>query len=119
MNELIARLVRLGIPVFGAQYLEVPGRRTGIPRGVVVNPLVLDGRTYLYAPRGRTQWVRNLRASGRATLGGRPVLARPVDGAARPGIQAAYLRRWGWQVRGIVGPNPVPADHPVFEVVPA
>ena len=118
-NGIVGRLVRAGVPLFGARWLEVPGRRSGVPRGVVVNPLVLDGRTYLYSPRGTTQWVRNLRASGTATLAGRPVRAVRVDEAARAGIQAAYLRRWGWQVRTIVGPNPDPADHPVFELVPA
>lgn len=116
MQRLVDRLVRAGMPLFGARWLEVPGRRSGQMRGVVVNPLDHDGRTYLYAPRGTTHWVRNLRAAGTGTLGGRPFSSVELDGGSRPDIQAAYLRRWGWQVRSLVGPDPDPAEHPVFEV---
>ena len=116
VQKIIDRVVRAGVPLFGARWLEVRGRRSGVPRGVVVNVLELDGATYLYAPRGDTQWVRNLRVAREGTLSGRRVTARDIDGAARPEIQDAYLRRWGWQVKAIVGADPDPADHPVFEV---
>ena len=48
--------------------LEVRGRKTGAPRRTPVNLLTLDGRRYLVAPRGHTQWVRNLRAAGEGEL---------------------------------------------------
>jgi len=50
--------------VLGSRVLEVRGRTSGEPRRVPVNLLVLEGDRYLVAPRGETQWVRNLRASG-------------------------------------------------------
>ncbi len=48
--------------------LEVRGRSSGQPRRTPVNLLTLDGVRYLVAPRGETQWVRNLRASGEGRL---------------------------------------------------
>jgi deazaflavin-dependent oxidoreductase (nitroreductase family) len=57
-------LMRLGmIPT-----LAVPGRTSGEWRTVPVNVLEIDGLRYLVAPRGDTQWVRNLRATGRGEL---------------------------------------------------
>src|SRR3712207_7823515 len=43
--------------------LWVRGRKTGRWRSVPVNVLELDGQRYLVAPRGETDWVRNLRAA--------------------------------------------------------
>ena len=51
--------------------LEVKGRKSGEWRQTPVNPLPFEGGTYLVAPRGHTQWVRNLRASGEGRLAGR------------------------------------------------
>lgn len=44
--------------------LRVRGRKTGEVRETPVNLLTLDGARYLVAPRGVTQWVRNLRVAG-------------------------------------------------------
>jgi deazaflavin-dependent oxidoreductase (nitroreductase family) len=110
--------------------LEVPGRKTGEPRRTPVNLLTLDGDRYLVAPRGHTQWVRNLRASG----GGRLLLGRraeeftatEVPEAERPPILRAYLKRWKAEVGvffGGVGPDSsdeelqrIAPDHPVFRL---
>src|ERR671922_1733352 len=67
-NRIVAALTRLGISVWGSRVLEVRGRKTGEPRRTPVNLLVLDGTRYLVAPRGHTQWVRNLRVSGEGRL---------------------------------------------------
>jgi hypothetical protein len=81
------------------------------------------------APRGHTQWVRNLRAAGGEgdlLLGRRREhfhAAEIEDGDKEP-ILRAYLRRWKWEVGqffGGVGPESSTAelrriapDHPVF-----
>ena len=57
-----------GISLMGSRVLVVRGRTTGEPRSVPVNLLELDGERYLVAPRGNTQWVRNVRAAGTAQL---------------------------------------------------
>ena len=61
-------LTEHGVSVLGSRVLTVAGRRSGEPRSVPVNLLDLDGERYLVAPRGNTQWVRNVRAAGTAEL---------------------------------------------------
>ena len=72
-NQAVAGLTRLGISVWGSRILRVRGRTTGEWRSTPVNLLTHQGARYLVAPRGNTQWVRNLRAAGRGelTLGAR------------------------------------------------
>ncbi|HEY1592805.1 MAG TPA: nitroreductase family deazaflavin-dependent oxidoreductase [Solirubrobacteraceae bacterium] len=129
-NRIVALFTRAGISVWGSRVLEVPGRKTGEPRRTPVNLLTLDGDRYLVAPRGHTQWVRNLRASG----GGRLLLGRraeeftatEVPEAERPPILRAYLTRWKAEVGvffGGVGPDSsdeelqrIAPDHPVFRL---
>src|SRR5690242_7653723 len=67
-NPLVAALTRVGISIAGSRVLEVRGRTSGEPRRTPVNLLTVDGARYLVAPRGHTQWVRNLRAQGSGRL---------------------------------------------------
>jgi deazaflavin-dependent oxidoreductase (nitroreductase family) len=68
MNWTVRHLVRLGISVWGARELRLRGRKSGEIRSNVVNLLDLDGVQYLVAPRGTTEWVKNLRAAGGGEL---------------------------------------------------
>jgi deazaflavin-dependent oxidoreductase (nitroreductase family) len=68
MNPVVAAMTRLGIGFAGARTLEVRGRRSGQLRTTPVNVLSIDGVDHLVAPRGETEWVRNLRVAGTATL---------------------------------------------------
>ena len=69
-NLTVARLTKMGISVYGSRVLYVRGRSSGEWRTTPVNPLTLrDGSRYLVAPRGNTQWVRNLRATGYTEIG--------------------------------------------------
>jgi deazaflavin-dependent oxidoreductase (nitroreductase family) len=131
-NPAVAALTRLGVSVAGSRILEVRGRKTGEPRRTPVNPLTVDGTRYLVAPRGHTQWVRNLRAhgEGRLLLGRRaePFAAQELGDDEKPPLLRAYLRRWKWEVGtffGGVGPDSgdeelrrIAPDHPVFRVTP-
>jgi hypothetical protein len=88
-----------------------------------VNVLDHDGARYLVAPRGDTQWVRNLRAAGEAELSRRGKRERVratevADGPKLPIIDA-YVQRWGRQVRSQFAQLPDPHDHPVFRLEPA
>jgi deazaflavin-dependent oxidoreductase (nitroreductase family) len=129
-NALIGRATRLGIAVFGSRELRVRGRSSGEWRRTPVNPLTLDGVTYLVAPRGNTQWVRNLRAAGGGELvhgrRGTPFQATELPDDAKPAILRAYLRKWRFEV-GVffdgVGPDAGDADlraiapgYPVFQL---
>jgi deazaflavin-dependent oxidoreductase (nitroreductase family) len=129
-NRLVAGMTRLGVSVWGSRVLEVRGRKSGEPRQVPLNVLAFDGNRYLVAPRGHTQWVRNLRAAGEGDLllGGRRehFRAAEVDVSEREPILRAYLRRWKWEVGqffGGVGPESTAAeidaiagDHPIFRI---
>src|SRR5580658_11184099 len=64
LNPLLNLLMRLGISAWGARVLEHRGRTTGALHHTPVNLLTVDGVDYLVSPRGETQWVRNVRASG-------------------------------------------------------
>jgi deazaflavin-dependent oxidoreductase (nitroreductase family) len=129
-NPLVALLTRMGISLFGSRVLEVKGRSSGIPRRTPVNMLTLDGTRYLVAPRGDTQWARNLRASGegRLLVGRRSEQFTAVEVAdgEKPPVLRAYLKRWKFEV-GVffdgVGPDSSEAElraaapkHPVFRL---
>jgi len=129
-NRLVAGATKLGISMAGSRVLEVKGRKTGEWRRTPVNLLEFEGGRYLVAPRGNTQWVRNMRVSG----GGRLVLGRrveeftakevPVDG--RVPLLRAYLEKWKWEVGAFfdgVGPDAsagellrISPDHPAFRI---
>jgi deazaflavin-dependent oxidoreductase (nitroreductase family) len=101
-NRIVARLTRLGISVAGSRVLEVRGRTSGEPRRTPVNPLTLGDARYLVAPRGNTQWVRNLRAAGTGRLlvgrRGEDFTATEIADDDKPPILRDYLRRWKWEV---------------------
>lgn len=128
-NPIVAGLTRLGVSVLGSRVLEVRGRASGEPRTNPVNLLTLDGEQYLVAPRGETQWVRNVRADeGRCVLilGRRRTdhLATELTGDAKVAVLRAYLKRWKAEVGvffGGAGPDSTDAElaaiaprHPVF-----
>jgi deazaflavin-dependent oxidoreductase (nitroreductase family) len=129
-NRIIVNLTKLGISVRGSRELRVRGRTSGTWRTVPVNPLELNGQRYLVAPRGVTQWVRNLRAAetGELRVGRRveAFRATEVDDDDKVAILRAYLRRWKMEV-GVffegVGPDAsdeelraIAGRHPVFRI---
>lgn len=67
-NRIVAALTKLGVSVAGSRVLEVKGRKSGEWRRTPVNLLTFEGNRYLVSPRGHTQWVRNMRVSGRGRL---------------------------------------------------
>src|SRR5581483_6369268 len=129
-NRLVAGLTRLGLSVWGSRILEVRGRKSGQWRQTPVNLLSHEGADYLVAPRGHTQWVRNLRASetGRLRVGRRTQSFRATELADddKPPLLRAYLKRWKLEVGvffGGVGPDSseqellrIAPDHPVFRL---
>jgi deazaflavin-dependent oxidoreductase (nitroreductase family) len=101
-NPLLQGLTRAGISVRGSHVLAVRGRKTGEWRTVPVNPLDLDGHRYLVAPRGHTEWVRNIRAAGGGELRlGRkvtPIRVTELADADKPAVIREYLHRWKAEV---------------------
>jgi deazaflavin-dependent oxidoreductase (nitroreductase family) len=61
-------LLRMGVKMGNMTLLTVRGRKSGQPRTTPVTLIELDGERLLIAPFGTVNWVRNLRATGEATL---------------------------------------------------
>jgi deazaflavin-dependent oxidoreductase (nitroreductase family) len=101
-NETVAKLTRLGFSVWGSRVLSVKGRKSGELRSVPVNLLTFESERYLVAPRGVTQWVRNLRVAGEGQLRvGRRVEEFTFVELAddeKPALLRAYLKRWKFEV---------------------
>jgi deazaflavin-dependent oxidoreductase (nitroreductase family) len=133
-NDAVARLTRMGVSVYGSRILYIRGRKSGEWRSTPVNPLPLaDGTRYLVAPRGNTQWVRNLRAvgTGELRIGRRvePFTATEVPDDDKPAILRAYLKRWKFEVGvffdGVNAKAPeqklreIAPGYPIFRIEPA
>jgi len=127
-NRIVVGLTKMGLSVRGSRELRVRGRTSGAWRRVPVNLLQHEGQRYLVAPRGDTQWVRNLRVaqSGELRVGRRveTFRAAEIDDDDKVAILRAYLRRWKMEV-GVffegVGPDASDEEmraaaprHPVF-----
>ncbi|TSE00749.1 DUF385 domain-containing protein [Skermania sp. ID1734] len=122
-NRIMARLAKWGISVAGSRLLLVQGRKTGAWHSTPVNLLEYNGDRYLVAPRGNTQWVRNLRASstGQLQLGRRRDTFTAVELAddAKPELLRAYLQRLNSQVSGYFdGVGPDADDSRLREIAP-
>ena len=97
-----------------------------------MNLLTIDDTRYLVAPRGVTQWVRNLRVAktGELRVGRRTEKFQAVElgDDEKPPILRAYLRRWKAEVGVFFGGVDASAsdeelrgiapDHPVFRIAP-
>jgi deazaflavin-dependent oxidoreductase (nitroreductase family) len=120
VNPLVSRLHTGGVAT-----LTVPGRRTGRARTVPVIPVEAGGIRYLVSPYGESQWVRNLRAAGKATLArkGKVETFQPSEVAVpgRAAIIAAHRKVCGRTVdpcftNPCFTKLPDPSDHPVFRL---
>jgi deazaflavin-dependent oxidoreductase (nitroreductase family) len=130
LNPLVAALTRSGVSLLGSRVLRIRGRKSGVWRETPVNLLKLNGREYLVAARGETQWVRNLRASGQGELRiGRRTQAfsaEEIGDDEKLAVIRAYLKRWRWEIGAFfegVGPDSSDAEllaearhHPVFRI---
>jgi deazaflavin-dependent oxidoreductase (nitroreductase family) len=129
LNKFFGVLVGLGFGLSHNYVLQVRGRKTARLYATPVNLLLVDGKRYLVAPRGNTQWVRNARSVGELWLKkGRQrqrFRVREVQDAEKPRLLQAYLERFRTTVQRYF---PVPAGsdlealaaiaarYPVFEL---
>lgn len=120
---------RLGWSPRGLHLLEVRGRKSGKVQTVPVYPLDFEGARYLVAPRGETQWVRNLRAAGEGALRvGRKsesFSAQELPDAQKVPLLRAYMNRWAMETAKEFGISKdaadadfarIAPDHPIFRI---
>jgi deazaflavin-dependent oxidoreductase (nitroreductase family) len=129
-NRFFGFLVGLGLGLKHNYLLQVCGRKSGKLYSTPIDLLELDGKRFLVAPRGRTQWVRNAEAAGEVTLkkGGfqQRFRLRAVSDAEKPPLLKAYLDRFKTTVQryfpvpagsDVQAFDSISADYPVFELI--
>ena len=132
-NPIARRVLRAG-PLLGPNALiTVRGRKSGVPRTTPIALVEIDGKRWVIGTFGDTNWVRNLRAAGEATLTvGRSreeVIAEELDVEARArffrDVIGPYVRRMriGALILSLLGAKEIlddpraAAEHrPVFEL---
>jgi deazaflavin-dependent oxidoreductase (nitroreductase family) len=130
VNRFYGSLTRLGLSMPYSFLLSVPGRRTGETRSLPVNLLQLNGKLFVVATRGHTEWARNARASpkifltrGRLRLG---FFLRELPDNDKAAVLQSYLTRFNWMawrffpVRAgspLATFEPIAARYPVFELI--
>jgi deazaflavin-dependent oxidoreductase (nitroreductase family) len=130
-NRTFGYLVGLGIAPAYMYLLQVRGRKSGRLYQTPVDVLDVEGKRYLVAPRGRTQWVRNAEATGEITLKrGRSRQSYrlwPIPDGEKPPLLKLYLERFVTEVQRYfsvkAGSAPeafreVAPNYPVFELLP-
>jgi len=130
INRVFGFLVKIGLGLPHNFLLEVRGRKSGRVYSTPVNALERNGKRYLVAPRGYTQWVRNVIANGEAVLARgshrERVHLEMIADNDKPEILKTYLDRYKLTVQRYF---PIPAGspseafqpltsrYPVFEVI--
>jgi deazaflavin-dependent oxidoreductase (nitroreductase family) len=130
-NRIFGFVVGMGWGFSYNYLLQVRGRKSGKIYSTPIDLLERDGKRFLVAPRGRTQWVRNAEAAGEVALKRgklqRRFRLRALSDQEKPEILKAYLDQFKREVQRYF---PVPAgssveaftglveSYPAFELMP-
>ena len=129
-NRCFGFLVGVGLGMKHHYLLQVRGRKSCKLYANPIDLLEMNGRRFLVAPRGRTQWVRNAEAADVVTLKRgswqQSFSLRAIPDADKPPLLKAYLDGFKTEVQRYF---PVPAgsdveafaeiapNYPVFELI--
>jgi deazaflavin-dependent oxidoreductase (nitroreductase family) len=129
-NRVFGWLVGLGLGMKHNYLLQVRGRKSGKVYSNPIDLLEMEGKKFLVAPRGYTQWVRNAEAAGEITLKRgsfqQSFGLRPIPDADKPRHLKEYLDRFKTTVQRyfpVQAGSPleafagIAANYPVFELV--
>jgi deazaflavin-dependent oxidoreductase (nitroreductase family) len=131
-SPILKFLLRVRMPLGFNRLVTIRGRKSGQPRTAAIAVIEVAGKRWVWAPWGEVNWVRNLRAAGRATISMRgrldEVRATELDPAERIGFFRDVLGPLArgipfgyWFIRFVDGvdlADPVAAaeDRRVFEL---
>ncbi len=128
-NRFVGWLASLGVMPSKTVTLEAKGRRSGETRSAAVNWVEHEGQRYLVAPRGETEWVRNVRAAGGEAVMRRrdrqQVRLEEVPVEQRAAIIKTYLGENAMATQRQFGVDPkaelsafeaIAERHPVFRI---
>jgi deazaflavin-dependent oxidoreductase (nitroreductase family) len=133
-NVVVKLFTRLGVRTGPVNVITVAGRKSGQPRSTPVTPWEVEGRRYVIAGIGTSDWARNARAAGEGTLtSGRRTTRVRLTEVTDPALKQRVVTAFGTENRGggsfrkqiRVAPDRTPrgfaaaAPHvAVFEVTP-
>jgi deazaflavin-dependent oxidoreductase (nitroreductase family) len=115
VNRLLGKIAGWGLGPAYVYLLQVRGRKTGKLYSTPVSLLELDGKMFLVAPRGRTQWVRNAEVAGEITLkrgATRRFRLRQLADLEKPQVLKAYLANYKKAVQRFF---PLKAEAPLSD----
>jgi deazaflavin-dependent oxidoreductase (nitroreductase family) len=67
-SPILKALLSARVPLGYNRLVTIRGRKTGQPRTAAIAVLEVSGQRWVWAPWGEVNWVRNLRAAGRASI---------------------------------------------------
>jgi deazaflavin-dependent oxidoreductase (nitroreductase family) len=131
-SAILKLLLQAGVPMGFNRVVTIRGRKSGMPRTSALAVIEVSGRRWVWAPWGEVNWVRNLRAAGRATVATRgrseDVHATELDATQRVGFFRDTLGPLArgipfgyWFIRIVDGvdldhPEEAAEGRPVFEL---
>jgi deazaflavin-dependent oxidoreductase (nitroreductase family) len=138
-NPIARRMLRGGLPMGPNALLTVRGRTSGLDRTTPVAVVSIDSRRWVIATFGDTNWARNLRAAGRATVTinrrAEAVAARELStdeaeafyrDTLTPYVSSIPLGLGRFMLGSLLGaaemftdPHAAALHHPVFELRPS
>ena len=135
LAPILQVLLAAGVPLGPNALITIRGRKSGLPRTTGVAIISVAGRRWIWCPWGEVQWVRNLRAAGRATITVRrrteEVTATELEKTQRVAFFRDILRPLARGIRGGVTfirivdgvdvnrpPEETAEGRPVFELHP-
>jgi deazaflavin-dependent oxidoreductase (nitroreductase family) len=129
-NRALGAMIGIGIGPAHIYLLEVRGRKTGKLYATPVDPVEINGKRYLVAPRGRTQWVRNAEAAAEIVLrrgsNRRKFRVRVMADEEKPTVLKAYLDNYKREVQRYFSIpagsppeafTPIAPKYPIFELL--
>ena len=137
-NPIARRLLGGGMPLGPNALLTVRGRTSGLDRTTPVAVVTIDGHRWVIATFGDTNWARNLRAAGKASItinrraeavAARELSAEEAEAFYRdtltPFVNKIPLGLGRWMLGTVLGaaemfrdPQAAALRHPVFELRP-
>ena len=127
-NRLLGMVAAVGLGPSYVYQLQVKGRKSGKLYSTPVSLLELEGKQFLVAPRGRTQWVRNAEVAGEVILrrrSERRFRLRQLAESEKPPVLRAYLSHYKSAVQRFFPVKPdapldefaqIASDYPAFEL---
>ncbi len=91
-GPILKFLLDAGVPLGPNRLVTIRGRKSGLPRTTPLAVIEARGRRWVWAPWGEVQWVRNLRAAGRATIAVRRRTEEVTATELDPTERVAYFR---------------------------